>query len=157
MRVIRSLAAIVAGLGFMAATVTVGTLVASSLLGAQTPEGKPSASALSAYLYLNLAVCAVGAIMGGWLAARIATHAPYGHAAAMAAIVALLSIGTATGAPAPGHPGWYPSTLLFVAVIGVLLGGKLRAAASTPVVPRPTTAAQAGPASKKVRSHERNG
>jgi hypothetical protein len=54
----------------------------------------------------------------------------------MAAVVAVLSITTVTGAPAPSYPGWYPSALGFVAVLGVLLGGKLRAAASAagPVV-----------------------
>jgi hypothetical protein len=90
---------------------------------------------LTAYLVLNLVICGAGAILGGWLAARIASFAPYAHAAVMAAIVAVLSVGTATGVPAAGSPSWYPSVLGLVAVFGVLLGGKLRAAASTgPVV-----------------------
>jgi hypothetical protein len=124
MRILRSVAAIVVGLGFMAATVTVGTLVASALIG-------DGAMPLAAYLSVNLAVCGIGAILGGWLAARIASFAPYGHAAVMAAIVAVLSITTAPGAPAPAYPGWYPSVLGLVAVLGVLLGGKLRAAAAS--------------------------
>lgn len=139
MRVMRSVAAIVAGLGFMAATVTVGTLVASSVLGAGAADGKPSALALATSLYANLVICGVGAVLGGWLAARVASHAPYAHASAMAAIVAVLSISTATGAAAPEHPGWYPSALGLVAVLGILLGGKLRAAAASagaPVVNR---------------------
>src|SRR4051812_6198842 len=119
-RITRSIVAIGAGLGFMAATVTVGTLLGSVLLGAETPDAKPSPSALAVYLALNLAICAVGAILGGWLAARIATYAPYAHAAAMAAVVAVFSIGTATGPPPPGHPGWYPSTIALLAVFGVL-------------------------------------
>jgi MFS family permease len=137
MRIMKSVAAIAAGLGFMAATVTVGTLLASALLGGGEPaDGKPSATALVVYLLLNLVICGIGAILGGWLAARIATFAPYGHAAVMAAIVAVLSITTATGASAPGHPEWYPSALGLVAILGVLLGGKLRAAAAStgPVV-----------------------
>jgi MFS family permease len=128
MRMIRSVAAIGAGLGFMAATVTVGTLVASSVL--RDGGGGPSAMAVATFLYANLVICGVGAVLGGWLAARIASYAPYGHASAMAAVVAVLSISTATGVPAPAYPSWYPSALGLVAVLGILLGGKLRAAAS---------------------------
>ena len=132
MRIVRSVAAIAVGLGFMAATVTVGTLVASVLIGGGEPaDGKPLATAVATYLYVNLVICGIGAILGGWLAARIASFAPYGHAAVMAALVAVLSITTATGAAAPAYPGWYPSVLSLVAVLGVLLGGKLRAAAAS--------------------------
>ena len=132
MRIMRSVAAIAVGLGFMAATVTVGTLIASALIGGGTPaDGKSFATEL----YVTLVICGIGAILGGWLAARIASFAPYGHAAVMAAIVAVLSITTVTGAPAPAHPGWYPSAFGLVAVLGVLLGGKLRAAAASPPGP----------------------
>ena len=130
MRVMRSVAAIVAGLGFMAATVTVGTLVGSSVLGAGAGGAGPSGVVLATSLYANLVIGAVGGVLGGWLAARIASYAPYGHAAAMAAIVAVLSITTAAGMPAADYPYWYPSALGLVAVVGILLGGKLRAAAS---------------------------
>ena len=130
MRILRSVAAVACGLGFMAATVRVGVLLASAVAG--TPQ--PSNDGLTAYVFLNLLICGAGAILGGWLAARIASFAPYGHAAVMAVIVAL-SVGTAAGEPAAGSPGWYPSALGLVAVVGVLLGGKLRAAASNgPVV-----------------------
>jgi hypothetical protein len=130
MRIMRSVAAIAVGLGFMAATVTVGTLVASALIGGgELADGKPLATPKATYLALNLVTCGLGAILGGWLAARIASFAPYGHATVMAAVVAVLSITTATGTP-PAHPGWYPTVLSLVAVLGVLLGGKLRAAAA---------------------------
>lgn len=132
MRMIRSVAAILAGLGFMAATVTAGGLIASMAFGGGAPAGASSSGPPSSFLVANLATCGLGAVMGGWLAARFASYAPYGHAAVMAAIVAALSIGTATGAPAPGQPGWYPSALGLVAVLGVLAGGKLRAAAAGP-------------------------
>ena len=126
MRIIRSVAAVAAGFGFMTATVTVGTIVAARLFSREGEE--PSAVAL----YLNLIVCALGAVMGGWLAARIASFAPYGHAAVLAAIVAAITITTATGAPAPGYPTWYPSAIGMITVFGILLGGKLRAAAAGP-------------------------
>jgi len=135
MRIMRSVAAVAVGLGFMAATVTVGTLVASVLIGGGTADGRPSTTAMATYLYVNLAICGIGAILGGWLAARIASFAPYGHASVMAAIVAVSSITTVTGAPAPSQPGWYPSALGLVAVLGVLVGGKLRAAAASAAGP----------------------
>ena len=135
MRILRSVAAIAGGLGFMAATVTVGTLLASAALGDPRPDAKPSDAVLTAYLFLSLLICAVGAVLGGWLAARIASFAPYGHASVMAAIVAVVSATPATGAPPPGQPGWYPSVLALVAVFGILLGGKLRAAAASATGP----------------------
>ena len=131
MRIIRSIAAVVAGLGFMAATATVGVLVASLALGRESPQVRLTPAAFSTFLFLNLVFSGIGGILGGWLTARIAASAPYPHAAALAAIVALLSIEAAVAMPTPGQPGWYPSVLGIVAVTGVLLGGKLRATAAS--------------------------
>ena len=136
MRIIRSIAAVLAGLGFMAATATVGMLIASLALGRETPEVRLTSRAFSTFLFLNLVFCGIGGIFGGWLTARIGASAPYAHAAALAAIVAVLSIDAAMAMPTPGQPGWYPSVLGIVAVTGVLLGGKLRAAASAPITDR---------------------
>lgn len=135
MRFVRSVAAIILGLGFMAATTTVGMLVASVAFG-ETRKGITPPTPPAGYFYVSLIVLGMGSVVGGWLAARMASFAPYGHAAAMAAIVAVLSIEVATGAPLPGQPGWYPSAIGLVAVVGILLGGKLRAAASAPTVNR---------------------
>jgi hypothetical protein len=131
MRVLRSIAAVAIGLAFIAATSAVWTIVANATL---LPGGPAAANAsavrMTSYLYLNLVVCGIGSILGGWLTARVARSSPYGHAATLAAIVAVISIPTATGAPAPEQPGWYPSAFGLIAVLGVLLGGKLRAAAA---------------------------
>ena len=101
MRIFRSIAAIVAGLGFMSATTTVGMLVTSAAFG-ETREGISAPTPPSEFFYVSLIVLGMGGVIGGWLAARIATFAPYGHAAAMAAIVAVVSIelsrGSASGA-----------------------------------------------------------
>jgi MFS family permease len=136
MRIIRSVAAVLAGLGFMAATATVGMLVASLALGRDTPEVRLTPGAFSTFLSLYVVFCGIGGVFGGWLTARIGGSAPYAHAAALAAVVAILSIEVAMAMPTPGQPGWYPSLLGIVAVTGVLLGGKLRAAASAPVTNR---------------------
>jgi hypothetical protein len=132
MRLLRSIVAIVVGLGFIAATTAVWKIVANATL---MPDGldveTPSGIRMTAYLYLNLVACGVGAVLGGWLAARLAPFSPYAHAAVLAAIIAIVSIPSATGAPAPAQPQWYPAALGLIAVLGVLLGGKLRAAASS--------------------------
>jgi hypothetical protein len=82
MRILRSIAAIVAGLGFMSATTTVGMLVASVAFG-ETREGISAPTPPSEFFYVSLIY------RNGWrdrwpARARIATFAPYGHAAAMA-------------------------------------------------------------------------
>lgn len=115
MHVLRSIIAIVIGLGFMAATTAVWAIVAR---GGASP-------------YFNLAAAGVGAVIGGWLAARAAPGSPYAHAAALAAIVAVIVLPSATAAPRATQPGWYAAALALVAVLGVLLGGKLRAAAAS--------------------------
>lgn len=136
MRIFRSVAAVIAGLGFMAATATVGMLVASLALNRETPEVRLTPTAFSTFLFLYVAFCGLGGVFGGWLTARIGSSAPYAHAAALAAVVAVLSIEVAMAMPTPGQPGWYPSLLGIVAVTGVLLGGKLRAAATAPMTKR---------------------
>ena len=115
MGLVRSIVAIAIGLGFMAATTAVWAIVSR---GAASP-------------YANLGVAAVGGVIGGWLAARVAPGSPYAHAAALAALVAVIALPSATGASQGSQPGWYPAALALVAVFGVLLGGKLRAAAAS--------------------------
>src|SRR5213595_3258330 len=129
MRIIRSIAAVLAGLGFMAATATIGMLVASLALGRETPEIRLTSSAFSTFLFLNLVFCGIGGILRGWLTARIGYTAPYPHAAAFATLVALFSIEAAIAGPSVGQDWCYPSVLGIVAVTGVLLVGKVRGAA----------------------------
>jgi hypothetical protein len=134
LRVLRSVAAIVAGYGVMSLTVIGGTIIAASLF---VPGGMPAVAggALTglpaAYLAANLATGALGAVLGGWLTARIAAVAPLGHAAVLAVFPATLALGAATtNMPAGPQPGWYPIAIGVIGVAGVLTGGKLRAAAA---------------------------
>jgi hypothetical protein len=111
MRILRSAASIAAGLGFLTSSRIVAAAVA-------LPAG-------------NLAIVAFGAVLAGWLAARIAGFAPYAHATVVAAIAAVLSIVSASNGPAP-QPTWHPAAAGLITVTGVLLGGKLRAVAARP-------------------------
>ena len=140
-RLLRSVAAIVAGYGVMSLTVIGGVIIATALFvpgGLQAVAGgAPPAALPAAYLAANLVTGALGAVLGGWLAARIAAFAPFGHAAVLAAIVAALTIGSAASLSAGPQPGWYPIVIGVIGVAGVLAGGKLRAeaaAAREPVV-----------------------
>ena len=139
MRILRSIVAILAGFGFMASTVMVGSIIATAVLGpggaGAPPGGSPATEMQPGYLVANAAVSALGAIVGGWLAARIGAFAPFTHAVVLAAIVAVLSLATILDAPAAPQPRWYPIALSTIVVAGVLLGGKLRAAAAAAAGP----------------------
>lgn len=137
MQGLRSIAAVVAGFGFMASTAMVGTMLAAALFMSGGPGALASTAAVPAslpvmYLAANLATSLLGAIFGGWLAARIGVSAPFAHAVALAALTAALSVISAFQAPPGAQPGWYAAVIGIVGVGGVLLGGKLRAEAASP-------------------------
>ncbi len=135
---LRSVAAVLVGFGFMAATVMAGTIIATQLF---IPGGMRAAAAGAApaavpplYLAANLALSFIGAVFGGWLAARIGDRAPMAHAAALAALTALLAIISASQTVAGPQPSWYAAVVGTIGVVGVLAGGKLRSAAADPGV-----------------------
>ena len=133
MRMLRTVAAIAAGYGIMWLTVIGGSIAAASLFvpgGLRALAVVPAAGLPVAFLAANLATNALGAVLGGWLAARIAAFAPFGHAAVLAVFPATLAIGSAANAPAGPQSGWYSIVVGMVGVAGVLAGGKLRAAAA---------------------------
>jgi hypothetical protein len=127
MQILRSIAAVVAGFGFMASTAMVGTILATALF----MPGPPTSGAVPAlYLAMKLGTTLIGAIFGGWIAARIALSAPMAHALALAALTAVLSVASAQQTAPSGQPVWYPILVGILGVAGILLGGKLRTAAA---------------------------
>ena len=136
MQALRSIVAIVAGFGFMASTAMVGTILATALFipggAGSLATGEVPATLPVTYLAANLAASFLGAVFGGWLAARIGASAPFAHAAALAALTAVMSVATILQAAAPrAQPGWYAIVVGIIGVSGILLGGKLRAAAAS--------------------------
>jgi hypothetical protein len=131
MQGLRSIAAVVAGFGFMASTVLVGRILAGALF-LSGPPGSAPPSLPVLYLAANLATSLLGAIFGGWLAARIGASAPFAHAVALAVVTGAFSVMSAVQAPAGTAPAWYAIAIGIVGIVGVLLGGKLRAAAASP-------------------------
>jgi hypothetical protein len=121
-RPLRSLTAVVAGFGFMTTAVMIGTRLTGWLLGAAGLGG--------ALVAAGLIVAGLAALMGGWIAGRIAGYAPLQHAAALAALLAVLTTMMMAGDLPPGTPGWYPAAAGAVGVAGVLVGGWLRSAAA---------------------------
>lgn len=132
MQGLRSLAAVIAGFGFMASTVMVGTMIAARLFlpGGMAAGGAPAGRVPLPYLAASLVVSFFGAVFGGWLAARIGRANPMGHAVALAAVTAVMAVVSAVQtAPGP-QPAWYPAVMGVIGVAGVLAGGRLRAAAA---------------------------
>jgi hypothetical protein len=85
----------------------------------------------------------VAALLGGWLAARLALRAPLGHAMAVGTIMLVLGLGMAameSDGTTGNQPGWYLYALPLIGWIGAALGG-IRAAAGGP---RPGNAGDAG-------------
>jgi len=134
MQGLRSIAAVVAGFGFMASTVMVGSIIASALfvpagMMATAGGGAPAPMPVL-YVAANLVVSLLGAVMGGWLAARIGAFAPLSHALALAIVTAVLAAVSALHPAGGAQPAWYPPVVGIIGIAGILLGGKLRAAAA---------------------------
>ena len=130
---IRSIAAMVAGYGFMASTVTASTILATALF---LPGGLAAARAGSVpapvpalFLVVNLATSLIG---GGIRRMARGSHwsrrsiSPRGGAGGLDRGVAVISALDRTPSP---QPTWYPVAIGVIGVGGVLVGGWLRAAA----------------------------
>src|SRR4051794_40363070 len=110
MQGIRSLAAVVAGYGFMASIVMASTILATALFmpGGLTAArgGLVPASVPAVFLVANVAASLMAAVFGGWLAARIGRGAPFAHAVALAVLTAVLSVVSALDRTPSPQPGW---------------------------------------------------
>lgn len=121
---LKSVLAVVAGLAASVVTVVVLTWLAVLLFFG----GDMSAEPTPLYLALNVAYSFGAAVLGGWVAARLAPRRGLAHAVAAAVAILLLSFG-GSGAEAEGAsgvPSWYGTVLSVLAPTGVLLGGWLR-------------------------------
>ena len=107
---LRSIAAVVAGLIVTTVLVMVLTFLAAAVLG--VPQNAPPTPA---YLLLNLLGSALAGGIGGATAVRIAPHTLHLHVGALAVLILLLSLPTLFSSPAPGQPTWYG---LAIGVIG---------------------------------------
>ena len=96
------------------------------------PEGQPMTTAL---WVLALAYRSVYAVLGCWLAARLAPSRPMAHALTLGTIGVILSaLGTAaTWDKGPGFgPKWYPLSLVASSLPLAWLGGRLAPRSADP-------------------------
>lgn len=127
---LKSVLSVIAGFLTMAIVVMLGTFAAAAALlpgglaAVRNSQGPPPSQS-GTYLLANLAVSFIAAVLGGWVAARLAPGSPKAHVIALAVLVVLMSIATAVTqkAATSNQPGWYPITIAVLGVVGVLVGG----------------------------------
>ena len=129
---LRSAGAVVAGLVAMVALVMVGTMAAAATLipgGLTASSPQPPPVPPPSYLAANVLVSVAAAVLGGWLAARLAPSRPMLHAGLLAAVVLVLSVVSFAQARNgdTGQPLWYLLLVQAIGRAGALAGGWLRA------------------------------
>lgn len=123
-RALRSIGAVLTGL---VAVVVLSTATDAVLhgTGIYRPEGRPMADAL---FLLATAYRVAYAILGSYVAARLAPDRPMAHALALGAVgVVISSLGTlaTTNAGPEFGPSWYPLLLVATALPCAWVGGRL--------------------------------
>lgn len=111
----RTVMALLVGAASLIGVVVVGTIAATVLLA--TPEGEVT----TAYLAANLGVSFLAAAGAGYVTVQLAPSRPMIHAAGLAALIVVLSIGSGSQ-PAPGQPSWYPLLMPLLGLAGVAIG-----------------------------------
>jgi drug/metabolite transporter (DMT)-like permease len=129
-RILRRIGAVVAGL-FAVIILSIATDMLLHATGVFPPQGQPMGDAL---FLLATAYRIVYAVVGSYIAARLAPDRPMQHALVLGVVGLALSIAGAVATwnagPAFG-PKWYPLALVATAIPCAWVGGKLaqRAAA----------------------------
>jgi hypothetical protein len=120
---LRSTAAVL--LGFIAVVVlSLGTDQVLHVLKVYPPWGQPMYD--PGLCLLALAYRIVYTIVGGYIAARYAPHAPMGHALALGVVgLAMGGVGAIVTIPMHLSPAWYPNALVLTALPCAWLGGAL--------------------------------
>jgi hypothetical protein len=127
----RSIICVVAGFVVLMAVVMGGTAAATELIvegGLEGAANRPASALPPTYFAANLIVSAMGALLGGWVTARMAPDREMLHVFALAGLIVLMSLPglLGYGPSAPEQPAWYLYTLPLLGVGGAILGGWLR-------------------------------
>ena len=118
---LRSVAAVLAGL-VVIVVLSIGTDMALHATGVYPPLGEPMNDTF--LLLLATAYRSAYAVAGSYLAARIATDRPMGHALALGVVGLALGIAGAVSTRDAG-PAWYPIALIVIAMPCAWAGGRL--------------------------------
>jgi hypothetical protein len=123
-RILRRIGAVVAGL-FAVIILSIATDMLLHATGVFPPQGQPMGDAL---FLLATAYRIVYAVVGGYIAARLAPDRPMQHALVLGVVGLALSIAGAVAkwnaGPAFG-PKWYPLALVATVIPCAWVGGKL--------------------------------
>ena len=114
---------------------TLGSVVAGRAIISATGIG-PGDPTTPSFLATNLGARLLLAILAGYLTGKTAPKAPLAHAGVLAGVLAFMSLATIAGlsaADAVQEPSWYPTAILFVGPLGVLIGGALKAYQNTTI------------------------
>src|SRR5262245_30989893 len=120
--VVRSLFGVAAGF----AATNVFSLLADHFFRTLVPESFRDQGLDLRGLLLTLGANAVCGVLGGYIAARIATRRPIVHATALGVLMLLVSI-AATAFFWDRAPAWFHLATLALTVPAAMLGGKIRA------------------------------
>ena len=120
----RSILAVLGGFILLQLGVSLATFVAYELMLGGLP-GDEHIVPTTSYLVVNAAYCGVLAVGAGFITGVFAGSKPLAHAAALAAILLILSV-SSLARPSGVEPGWYVTTLAVVGPLGSLIGGILR-------------------------------
>lgn len=151
---VRSIAAVIGGYVAMALWVMLALSLAWTALGPGFAFRDGTTKVSLGWIAVALFTGALGALLGGFVARRIAAGASDRPIQALAAIVLVLGLASALFQPAPQErppfegdiremsaadaatvaeqPRWYPYVIAFVGFFGVLAGGRRRAPGGLP-------------------------
>ncbi len=122
---LRSILSVVVGYLSIAVATMLSTWLLTVAFGLPLQPADPSFRPPTPYVAASLVSGFAIAILGGFVAARIAPRSPRRHALVLAALVlafgVMFSLMNRTGP----HPGWYLLLLPIVGFLGVVLGGRM--------------------------------
>jgi peptidoglycan/LPS O-acetylase OafA/YrhL len=121
----RSILAILAGYVAMTVVTLLSVLVLAWAFGHPLDPKAPPAVPSTRYMLCNLAVSFAGAILGGFVAARLGSRSPLRHALALGAVVLVLGAAYAVRGWGGVQPEWYLMVLPLAGAGGSAVGGSL--------------------------------
>lgn len=129
---IRSIFAVVGGFVVVMVVVYAGTLAGTELLhpgGLAAAQDKPPEATPQSYYAFNVVISLMGAVLGGWVTARMAPSHEMLHVFTLAGLMILMALPSVLGYGETAHlqPDWYKWLLPVLGAGGALFGGRMRA------------------------------
>lgn len=124
---LNSVLAVLGGFVAMTALIMIATIIAARvMLGTRGREDMMKMKPTPAFTAVNLIYSAAFAILGGFITARIAHHAPLQHALALAAVMFAMAVFSFFLQRKSNEPRWYGVVLMILGPVCASLGGYLQ-------------------------------